>query len=178
MSSSCCATGARATTPIGAGALLLLALRLFLGAVLLFAASVKLRDPQQFAFAIRAYDLIPKDADHLVVLGTFVVPWLELLTGALLVFGLWGRSASIVAAGLMGLFVYAVASVIARDMNVTCGCFGKLKGPFGCEGPIGACKLAENITLLATALLLTAFGSGSISIDSLCRCRPTAQSRE
>jgi putative oxidoreductase len=168
---SCCATGGSACPAIGVGAVMLLVLRAFLGGVLLYAAALKLQDPQQFAFAIRAYQIIPEGAKHLVTLGTFVVPWLELIVGGMLVIGLWGRAAAIVGAGLMALFVYAVWSVIARDLNVTCGCFGKLKGPFGCEGPIGMCKLAENLTLLASALALTAFGPGSISVDGLCRRR-------
>jgi len=166
---SCCATGQRACPAIGIGAVALLALRTFIGGVFLYAAAVKLQDPQQFAFAIRAYRIIPDDALHLVTLGTFIVPWVELIAGALLVIGLWGRASALVATGLMAFFVYAVWSVIARDLSITCGCFGKLKGPFGCEGPIGACKLAENLTLLASALALTAFGPGSISVDSLCR---------
>lgn len=168
---SCCATGGRSCPGFGVGSVALLMLRAFLGGVLLYAAAVKLQDPQQFAFAIRAYRLIPDDAKQLITLGTFVVPWLELIVGLHLVVGLWGRAAAVVAAGLMGLFVYAVWSVIARDLNITCGCFGKLKGPFGCEGPIGMCKLAENLTLLASALILTGFGSGAISVDRLCRGR-------
>lgn len=164
---SCCATAGRACPAIGLGSVVLLVLRAFLGGVLLYAAAVKLQDPQQFAFAIRAYQIIPDDAKHLVTLGTFVVPWMELIVGVLLVIGLWGRAAAIVATGLMGLFVYAVWSVIARDLNITCGCFGKLKGPFGCEGPIGTCKLAENLTLFAAALVLTTCGTGSISVDRI-----------
>ena len=166
---SCCATGGSSCPVFGVGSVALLMLRAFLGGVLLYAAAVKLQDPQQFAFAIRAYRLIPDDAKQLITLGTFVVPWLELIVGLHVVVGLWGRAAAIVASGLMGLFVYAVGSVIARDLNITCGCFGKLKGPFGCEGPIGACKLAENLTLLTTSLLLVAFGPGSISLDGMCR---------
>ncbi len=166
---TCCAVGGRAGPATGFGAVALLALRVFLGGVLLFAAAVKLRDPQQFAFAINAYQLIPPEAKHLVSIGAFVVPWLELLVGLMLVLGLWCRSAALAASCLMGLFVYAVWSVIARDLNVTCGCFGKLKGPFGCEGPIGACKLAENATLLAASLTLVCFGSGRIAVDALLR---------
>lgn len=164
---SCCATGGRACPAVGLGSVILLVLRAFLGGVFLFAASVKLSDPQQFAFGIDAYRLIPSDAKHLTMLGAFVVPWLELFVGAMLVLGLWGRSAALVATSLMALFVYAVWSVIARDLDVTCACFGKLKGPFGCEGPIGTCKLAENLTLLAVSFLLTLLGPGRISVDAL-----------
>src|SRR5690606_8437592 len=143
---------------------ILVLLRLFLGGVFVYASLVKLGDPQQFAWAIRAYRLIPDDAKHLVTLGAFVVPWLELITSAMLILGLWGRAAALVATGFMAVFVYAVWSVIARDLNITCGCFGKMKGPFGCEGPIGTCKLAENITLLASGLALLALGPGALSL--------------
>lgn len=166
---ACCATGGRACPAVGIGSVVLLGLRLFVGGVFVFAASVKLGDPQQFAFGIEAYRLIPNEAEHLVMLGAFVVPWLELIVGAMLVLGLWGRSAALVATSLMALFVYAVWSVIARDLDVTCACFGKLKGPFGCEGPIGTCKLAENATLLATALVVACCGPGRIAVDALFR---------
>lgn len=167
----CCRTGPRACASIGVGSVLLLALRLFLGGVLVYASLVKIGDPQQFAFGIEAYRLVPEDAKHLTALGAFVVPWMELIVGAMLVLGVWSRSAAAVALSLMGLFVYAVWSVIARDLDVTCGCFGKMKGPFGCEGPVGMCKLAENLTLFASALALVVLGPGSIALDGLCRRR-------
>lgn len=164
---SCCTTASAPRPALSAGSVILLALRLFLGGVFLLAALVKLKDPQQFAFAINAYQVLPTGAKHLVPLATFVVPWLELIAGLLLLLGLWGRAAALVAASLMALFTAAVASVILRDMSITCGCFGKLKGPFGCEGPIGPCKLAENATLLLAGLVLTFAGPGRLSVEAL-----------
>lgn len=169
MARACCAQPGTARTSPGIGSIALLVLRVFVGGVFLFAAAVKLRDPQQFAFAINAYQLIPAEAKHLVAIGAFVVPWMELIVGLMLVVGFWGRAAGLVATCLMGVFVYAVWSVIARELNVTCGCFGKLKGPFGCEGPIGTCKLAENATIFVSAAILVCFGSGRIAVDALWR---------
>lgn len=142
---------------------LLLVLRIALGGLFIFASVMKFQDIQQFAFAINAYQIIPAHAKHLVTLFAFVLPWLELFTGILLVVGLWGRAAALLIAAMMAAFTAAVASVILRDLSITCGCFGKLKGPFGCEGPIGVCKLAENATLMAVALFLTLSGPGRFS---------------
>lgn len=164
--STCCQHSGLANTRPGVGSAILLILRVALGGLFVFASIVKFQDIQQFGFAINAYQIIPADAKHAVTLFAFVLPWLELMTGLLLILGLWGRAASLLIALMMAAFTAAVASVILRELSITCGCFGKLKGPFGCEGPIGTCKLAENATLMAVAILLTLTGPGRLALDA------------
>jgi uncharacterized membrane protein YphA (DoxX/SURF4 family) len=145
-----------------------LILRLGLGGIFIFAAAVKLRDPQAVAGSIQAFKInlmgqpMP---DHLVLLGTYGIPWLELLVGAALVLGLWTRSAALLYTLLMASFVALVISVIQRDMNVECQCLGRFK--LFCSGPLGTCKVIENSILMAGSLLVLTIGSGSFSLDRL-----------
>lgn len=136
-----------------------LLLRLALGGLLLLAAYTKLSNPQEFAFSIKAFKILP---DHLAVLATFVVPWMEAICGVLLVLGLWARSAALAGVLQLAVFIAAIVSVILRHMNVSCGCFGKYE-PF-CTGPLGWCNVIQNSVLLVAGLLILALGPGRFAV--------------
>lgn len=133
----------------------LLLARLALAAVFGLAGVVKLSDPQAFAFSVKAFKILP---DHLATLAVFVFPWLEVLCAALLVLGVWTRSAALVSALQLAAFIGAIASVLARGLSVECGCFGKYD--LFCSGPLGMCNIAQNAGFLAVALVLVVFGGG------------------
>lgn len=138
-----------------------LLLRVLLGALFIFAAFMKLRDPQQFAFAVSAFKILP---DHLVILATFVVPWTELIAGTALVLGFWTRSAAVLLALLLGVFLAGIGLVLYRHMdNVNCSCFGKFEVP--CKGPIGWCHVVRNSVLILLALTTCALAPGPLAID-------------
>ena len=82
-----------------------LALRLALGAVFLYAAWTKLRQPWAlFALSIDAYGLLPEPA---VIAVARVLPWAELLLGGLLVSGRLLRWSAGAASALL-VFFFAV----------------------------------------------------------------------
>lgn len=145
---------------------LLLLVRLGLAAVFGFAASVKLQGPQSFADSIKAFKVLP---DHLVVLATFTIPWAEAICALLLLLGLWTRAAALVLSVQLAVFIAGIASVLARHMDVTCGCFGKYD--FLCSGPLGWCNVGQNALLLAGSLLILFRGAGIASADSALGCR-------
>lgn len=134
----------------------LLVLRVALGGLFLFAAYNKLRDPQQFAFSIKAFDLVP---DGFATFATFAVPWTEIVVGTALVLGVWARSAAALLMLMLAVFIAAFASVLYRGMDVTCGCFGKFEVP--CKGPVGACHIARNAVLFGLAGIV-AWGGGGL----------------
>lgn len=139
---------------------ILLLLRLFLGGMFIFAATVKLTGPLDFSDSVKAFKILP---DHLNQLATFAVPWIEMLCGIALVLGFWSRAAAFVIAGLLAVFIAGIASVLWRGMSVSCGCFGKLQ-PF-CTGPLGMCNIVQNAVLMIIGLLVAALGGGLISLD-------------
>jgi len=99
-----------------------LALRLLLGAVFVYAAYTKLRQSWLlFALSIDSYQLLPEWAVFAVAR---TLPWLELALGLLLASGLWLRHLSIVAAGILGLFFTVMVVSYFRGVGIDCGCFG------------------------------------------------------
>jgi len=95
--------------------------RLVLGGILLYAGFTKLNDGWRFAEAIANYRILPAQANQLLAL---TLPWLEVVLGLLLVLGLWLRAAAGLATLLFLGFSIAVIAALARQLDISCGCFG------------------------------------------------------
>ena len=95
--------------------------RVFLGVILGWAGVVKIRNPEAFIKIVKAYNFLPEE---LVVLWGIFLPWIELVTGLFLFFGLWHKSAVLSSSGLFLTFAAAVSINILRGADITCGCFG------------------------------------------------------
>jgi len=124
----------------------LLALRAGLGALLVVAGALKLRDPGAFATEIANYQLLPALAPFLAA----ALPLTELLVGAALLLApvAWRRPAALAAAALCAMFFLAVATAYARGINIECGCFGTG------GGPITALTVLRNVLLIGAAAAL------------------------
>jgi len=127
-------------------AVLVLLLRLAVGAVLIVAGLLKLRDPTAFATEIANYQLLPAGAAWLAA----VLPAVEVVVGAsvLALPQAWRRGGAGAALALFVLFTGAVGSAYLRRINIDCGCFGTG------GGPIGVLTLVRNLTLTVAALAL------------------------
>jgi len=97
-----------------------LVLRIVLGCVFIYASLDKIRHPDLFAEAVYNYQLLPEVAVNLVAI---CLPWLELLSGSLLVLGLWMQGSILILSGLMVVFIGALGINLARGLDVHCGCF-------------------------------------------------------
>lgn len=117
-----------------------LAARLILAAVLIVAAVPKILDPYAFSLQIRAYDMLGEGLSRWLAV---VLPWLELLTGLLLLGGVWLGAASALASGMMIMFSIAIVSAMARGLKIDCGCFGSDH-----SDPVGWPLLARDIGFL------------------------------
>jgi uncharacterized membrane protein YphA (DoxX/SURF4 family) len=124
-----------------------------LAGLFLFAAYNKLagvNGPQLFSGSIQAFKTgLP---DWAVRFSTGAVPWTEVVAGVLLICGIWARAAATVLSLLLIAFIVLVAQAISRDLDLHCGCFGKLS-PF-CPEKVGMCNIIQNSILLAAALLI------------------------
>lgn len=135
-------------------------LRMALGGLFLFAAWNKLHPPlgeggidgpQNFLASVQAFKLgMP---DWMLRLSVSVTPWIEVVSGLALIFGIWRRSAAAVIGLLLVVFTALILSVIQRGLATECGCFGKL-APF-CPKKIGMCNIIQNSIMLAVAAYLT-----------------------
>jgi uncharacterized membrane protein YphA (DoxX/SURF4 family) len=122
-----------------------------LGAVFLYASLDKIAHPLDFARIVYRYRLAgPTAALGVVPANTLavVLPWVEAITGALLITGLWRREAAAVAGGLLAAFLIAVGYVLYQGIDVAhCGCFS-----VGGEGRgAGWALIASDLGLLAAA---------------------------
>jgi uncharacterized membrane protein YphA (DoxX/SURF4 family) len=98
-----------------------LAARLVVGGVWLWSGLLKVGEPESSVTAVRAYQLLsPSLAD---TVGR-VLPMLEIVVGACLVLGLLTRLVGGVSALLQLAFIVGIASVWARGISISCGCFG------------------------------------------------------
>ena len=100
---------------------LLLLFRVIVGGVFIWAGVLKIIDPLGFAQSIENYQVVSRELAFLVAL---VLPWIEALSGAFLIFGLLRRSSALLISlqliGFMGLVAFA----LARGIDTSCGCFG------------------------------------------------------
>lgn len=94
--------------------------RLFLGGVFLYAGAIKVLDPAGMAAAIAGYDLLP---EFLVYPLAVFLPWFELLTGGLLMSGVFSRSGALLLSTLLLLFMLAISINVFRGHDHACGCF-------------------------------------------------------
>ena len=102
-----------------------IALRLAIGALLVYAGCMKALDPHGFAIQIANYRILSHTPS--VALALYL-PYLELLCGGCLIFTVLYRGALIITGSLMLIFVAALASAWARGLRISCGCVGSNQG--------------------------------------------------
>ncbi len=100
--------------------LLLSLLRVALGAVFIVASLDKIQNPEAFATSIANYRLLPYKLINGIAI---VLPWVELVTGTLLVLGVWIRASTMILWGLLLAFSVAISQALARGLDISCGCF-------------------------------------------------------
>jgi putative oxidoreductase len=134
---------------------LLLAGRLIIGAVFVYAAYAKLRGPWlQFAVSINAYGILPENALEPVAR---TLPWAEMALGIAILSGIWLRWFALTGSLLLGFFFAMMVRSYAIGLKIDCGCFG----PGEALGPK---------TLLRDGLLLVL--ALAVTVGAFIRSRP------
>ena len=123
-------------------------LRLFLGAVFIYASYDKILHPQAFAEAVYNYRILP---DSLVNLTALVLPWLELILGLCLAAGFWLPGATMISTGLFMAFIGALVFNQMRGLDIHCGCFSTQTT----EGPADLWTVVRDLIFLAVSIYLT-----------------------
>ena len=134
------------------------AARLILGGVFIYAGWIKaVAPPEEFAFAIETYKIIPAALTMFVAL---TVPWLEIYLGVFLLTGVFTAYAAFGLAGMILGFEGLLLQAIIRKLPVTsCGCFGSSKSNSLLH------EFIQNIALFALAALAWKHGR-RLSIDA------------
>ena len=136
-----------------------LAARVVVGLVFLLYGLDKIAHPDDFARAIANYRLLPEAFVNFVAV---TLPWVELACGLLLLAGQWVRSAALVSAFLLSVFVVAVSITLARGMDINCGCLNAESGR-----KVGLRLLVEDLLLIGASAFLVLKAKDRIGWRSL-----------
>lgn len=133
-----------------------LALRVFIGALFVYAAWDKVLQPAGFAMSVRGYKIIPFALSNLFAIG---VSWTELVAGVMLILGILPRKAAGAVAILLVMFIVAIITTLVRGMVVDCGCFGAEGG-----SSTSWLLIVRNVALLVGTFLIMRFNDGFLCV--------------
>lgn len=136
---------------------ILLAARAALGLIFIIAGMEKISGPSAFARAIYDYKIFP---EVLINFFAVVIPWLEVVSGLLLVFGILVRENAAIINCLLLMFITLVIISIFRGLNIECGCFGTASG-----SRVGWRKVIENSGLVILGAYIMYFGNTSLKLE-------------
>jgi len=134
---------------------LLFLIRVCLSIVFIYAGAEKISNPDDFALSISNYRLLPIS---LLNFFAIILPWIEIVTGILLLFGISVKENSAIIFIMLSVFTLAIIISLFRGLNIDCGCFGN-------GTKIGLLKLGENLLMITGSILLLRFGSDYIILN-------------
>lgn len=140
----------------------LLLARVLVGGLFLLAAKGKFANPKVFALSINSFGLVPGSWAPPLAFGML---WTEIVIGICLVVGLFTRSAALISAGLLTVFLGALGWAVLNKMDIDCGCFGALFG----DNKVGWMSLLRNVGLISVSAWVLWKGAGSWSVDRALR---------
>lgn len=130
--------------------------RIIVGMILLVAGIGKIRNGQnRFLQAIMGYDLVP---DPIAAILAHGLPWLEVLSGSMLIVGFLSQGAALLAIGLFLMFTAAIILSLIRGKQNDCGCFGRIV-------PVQWRLVYRNLVLIGLLLLVYVFRGGVMGVD-------------
>ena len=126
--------------------------RLVLGILFIYASYEKILDPASFSKNIHNYHITPTSVENLAAL---IIPWLELIIGVFLIFGLFLEGTTSIVMVLLIFFIIILSQAVFRGIDVHCGCF-KLESNTGTtDFRIELIKrIVEDIVFLGMAFLI------------------------
>ena len=127
---------------------------MFVGCLFILAAVPKILDPLSFAKIIFHYNVLP---EFLVNLVAIYLPWLEFVCGVVIILiPRWRVATGLLIAGMLLVFTLGMGSVLARELDITCGCFSTSSA----GEAISLINIVRNIGLLACVALVVWAHSG------------------
>ena len=142
-----------------------IACRLLLAAVFIYAAVGKIREPEEFAVLVNGYRILPLWAVNLVAI---ILPWLELLCAVSLLTGILCKNSALILAVTNLVFFAMVASALARGLDIECGCFTLSKA----HSKVGWSHLIIDLSLFFACLPILFSPSKNAELSkTACRAR-------
>jgi uncharacterized membrane protein YphA (DoxX/SURF4 family) len=103
-----------------------LILRLYIAGLFIYAGMLKINYTAEFAETIASYRMVPYWGVNLMAV---TMPWIELISGILLMCGIRVRSAIVVTGSLLVMFSVGIAANLIWKAPIDCGCFHTLDDP-------------------------------------------------
>lgn len=125
--------------------LLILMIRFLLGAIFIYASYDKILDPAKFARDISNYHIIPFGLENTIAI---ILPWLELIIGLGIVFGVCIDANVFISGGLLISFIILILQAILRGFDIECGC-GLKDGDM-----VGWSKIIENFLFIGACYII------------------------
>ena len=94
--------------------------RVILGIIFIYASYDKILNPAGFSDNIHNYHVTPAAVENLAAL---IIPWLELIVGVFLIFGVFLEGSTSITIGLLIFFIFILSQAVLRGIDVHCGCF-------------------------------------------------------
>lgn len=129
-----------------------LAARWILGLTFIYASIHKILSPADFAKIVYGYDLFPAAFINLIAI---IIPFLELITGLALVFGVYPRSAAVIVNSMLMAYIIAVTINLIRGHEFDCGCFAPVQSGYAGSTEV---TLLRNIIYFILGLPVILFG--------------------
>ena len=102
---------------------ILIAFRLVVGGMFIWAGVSKIIDPLGFAQNIANYRIFPEGISFFLAL---VLPWIEVICGVFLILGIFRSASTLLLSGFLAVFLVLITVTIIRGIDIDCGCFGSL----------------------------------------------------
>ena len=94
--------------------------RVILGIIFIYASYDKILDPAGFSKNIHNFHVTPLAVENLAAL---IIPWMELIIGVFLIFGVFLEGSISITIGLYIFFIIILSQAVFRGIDVHCGCF-------------------------------------------------------
>lgn len=125
----------------------LVALRWLLGGLFIYAGVTKAMNPEGFIRDIGKFQLLP---EFLLAPTAMYLPFLEILTGITLITGIFYLGGLVLTKGMLLVFSLGLSIAWLRELDITCGCFGRGLGDLPVQW-----ALMRNLLLFGFCLILT-----------------------
>jgi putative oxidoreductase len=140
---------------------LVLAGRLLIGGIFIYASIYKIFDPATFAVAVRNYLIIPASWSNTVAL---TLPWVEIVAGVFLILGIQVKPSALLTTGMLGVFLGAIIYAFSIGLDIDCGCFGSAATS---GGRIGVTHIARDAALFLISAFVLFIDRGSFKVATL-----------
>lgn len=125
---------------------LVLVARIVVALMFIIVGVGKITHPEEFAREISNYQLLPiLFINPLAV----ILPWLEVTTGMMLLFGIQLRANALLITAMLVMFTIAIIIAVAKGLSINCGCYSQIAAQ-----KVGLPKILENTGLIILSLIL------------------------